>query len=108
MFEALISASGIASPRRTRIDSERMAAILLDIDGVLHVSGEPVPGGGDAVRAPEGRRAIGCDSSPTARRGAQDGSPRELRGLGVELEADESCDDPGRGCGAPGRRGCSR
>jgi ribonucleotide monophosphatase NagD (HAD superfamily) len=28
-----------------------MAAILLDIDGVLHVSGEPVPGGGDAVRA---------------------------------------------------------
>jgi ribonucleotide monophosphatase NagD (HAD superfamily) len=28
-----------------------MAAILLDIDGVLHVSGEPVPGGGDAVPA---------------------------------------------------------
>jgi hypothetical protein len=46
-----ISASGIASPRWTRIDSGRMAAILLDIDGVLHVSGKPVAGAGDAVRA---------------------------------------------------------
>ncbi len=27
-----------------------MAAILLDVDGVLHVSGEPIPGAADAVR----------------------------------------------------------
>jgi len=27
-----------------------MAAILLDVDGVLHVSGEPIPGATDAVR----------------------------------------------------------
>ena len=27
-----------------------MAAILLDVDGVFHVSGEPIPGGADAVR----------------------------------------------------------
>ena len=27
-----------------------MAAILLDVDGVLHVSGEPIPGAVDAVK----------------------------------------------------------
>src|SRR3954463_9634013 len=27
-----------------------MAAILLDVDGVLHVSGQPLPGAADAVR----------------------------------------------------------
>ena len=27
-----------------------MPAILLDVDGVLHVSGEPIPGAADAVR----------------------------------------------------------
>jgi ribonucleotide monophosphatase NagD (HAD superfamily) len=27
-----------------------MAAILLDVDGVLHVSGQPIPGAADAVR----------------------------------------------------------
>ena len=27
-----------------------MAAILLDIDGVFHVSGDPIAGGADAVR----------------------------------------------------------
>ena len=27
-----------------------MAAILLDIDGVMHVSGEPIAGASDAVR----------------------------------------------------------
>jgi ribonucleotide monophosphatase NagD (HAD superfamily) len=26
-----------------------MPAILLDVDGVLHVSGEPIPGAADAV-----------------------------------------------------------
>ena len=33
-----------------------MAAILLDVDGVLHVSGEPIPGGAEAVA---GLRAAG-------------------------------------------------
>ncbi len=33
-----------------RIDSLSMAAILLDVDGVLHVSGAPIPGAVDAVQ----------------------------------------------------------
>ncbi len=35
--------------RVTRIDSRSMACILLDVDGVLHVSGDPIPGAQDAV-----------------------------------------------------------
>src|SRR4029450_6697108 len=44
------SASGRTTDRVTRIDSPSMAAILLDVDGVFHVSGEPIPGGAEAVR----------------------------------------------------------
>ena len=46
-----ISPGGSATVRVTRIDSElSMTAILLDVDGVLHVSGDPIPGAAEAVR----------------------------------------------------------
>jgi HAD superfamily hydrolase (TIGR01458 family) len=65
-----------------------MAAILLDIDGVLHVSGKPVAGAGDAVRAlrADGHR-LRFVTNNTTRAGRQ--LVGELRELGIELEDDE-------------------
>ena len=40
-----------------RIDSGSMTCILLDIDGVLHVSGEAIPGAVEAVGKLRGRRS---------------------------------------------------
>jgi HAD superfamily hydrolase (TIGR01458 family) len=70
-----------------------MAAILLDIDGVLHVSGEPVPGGGDAVRAlrADGHRLRFVTNNTTRAREQLAG---ELRVLGIELDADELTTTP--------------
>jgi HAD superfamily hydrolase (TIGR01458 family) len=70
-----------------------MAAILLDIDGVLHVSGEAVPGGGEAVRAlrADGHR-LRFVTNNTTRARAQ--LAAELRALGVELEAEEITTTP--------------
>ncbi|HEU4450861.1 MAG TPA: TIGR01458 family HAD-type hydrolase [Gaiellaceae bacterium] len=65
-----------------------MAAILLDIDGVLQLSGEAIAGAGEAVRAlrEDGHRLRFVTNNTTrAREGLADG----LRGLGIELEADE-------------------
>src|SRR5207245_9408452 len=44
------SRRGRVTERVTRIDSAGMAAILLDVDGVFHVSGTPIDGGAAAVR----------------------------------------------------------
>jgi HAD superfamily hydrolase (TIGR01458 family) len=65
-----------------------MAAILLDIDGVLHVSGEPLAGAADAVRRlrANGHR-IRFVTNTTTRSKAQ--LATELRGHGIELEEDE-------------------
>jgi HAD superfamily hydrolase (TIGR01458 family) len=70
-----------------------MAAILLDIDGVLHVSGEAVPGGGEAVRAlrADGHRLRFVTNNTTRARAAL---AAELRALGVELEAEEITTTP--------------
>ena len=70
-----------------------MAAILLDIDGVLHVSGEPVAGGGDAVRAlrADGHRLRFVTNNTTR---ARDQLAGELRGLGVELDDAELTTTP--------------
>jgi HAD superfamily hydrolase (TIGR01458 family) len=70
-----------------------MAAILLDIDGVLHVSGEPVPGGGDAVRTlrADGHR-LRFVTNNTTRARAQLAS--ELQELGIDLEGDEVTTTP--------------
>jgi HAD superfamily hydrolase (TIGR01458 family) len=65
-----------------------VAAILLDLDGVVHVSGEPVPGAVAAVRE---LRAAGHRlrfvTNNTTRSRAQ--LAEELRALGLELEDEE-------------------
>jgi HAD superfamily hydrolase (TIGR01458 family) len=65
-----------------------MAAILLDIDGVFHVSGQPISGGADAVKRlrTDGHRLRFVTNSTTRSR---DVLAEELRGLGLELEDDE-------------------
>jgi HAD superfamily hydrolase (TIGR01458 family) len=70
-----------------------MAAILLDIDGVLHVSGEAVAGGAEAVRElrEDGHRLRFVTNNTTrARKLLAD----ELRGLGIDLEDDELATTP--------------
>ena len=65
-----------------------MAAVLLDVDGVFHVSGEAIPGGADAVRRlrKEGHR-LRFVTNNTVRSRKQ--LTNELRRLGLELEEDE-------------------
>jgi HAD superfamily hydrolase (TIGR01458 family) len=70
-----------------------MAAILLDIDGVLHVSGEAVPGGAEAVRElrEDGHRLRFVTNNTTrARKRLAD----DLRGLGIDMEDDELATTP--------------
>ncbi len=65
-----------------------MAAVLLDIDGVLHVSGAPVPGAAEAVarlRA-DGHRLRFVTNNTTRARAAL---AEDLRGLGVDVDAEE-------------------
>jgi HAD superfamily hydrolase (TIGR01458 family) len=70
-----------------------MAAILLDIDGVLCVSGDAVPGAPEAVRRlrEDGHRLrfVTNNTTRARRRLAQ-----ELAGLGVELEEDDISTTP--------------
>ena len=65
-----------------------MGCILLDIDGVLHVSGEPIPGAVEAVarlrRQGHALRFV-TNNSTRPRATLAD----ELRGLGFELDDDE-------------------
>src|SRR3954471_1225431 len=65
-----------------------MAAILLDIDGVFHVSGEPIAGGADAVRRlrEAGHRLRFVTNNTTRARATL---AEELRGMGIPLEDDE-------------------
>jgi HAD superfamily hydrolase (TIGR01458 family) len=65
-----------------------MACILLDIDGVLHVSGEPIPGAQDAVERLRagGHRLRFVTNNSTTPRATLAG---ELRGLGFALDDDE-------------------
>lgn len=65
-----------------------MAAILLDVDGVLHVSGRPLPGAPDAVRRlrSAGHR-LRFVTNATTRSKAQLAS--DLQAMGIELEAAE-------------------
>ena len=65
-----------------------MAGILLDIDGVLHVSGEPIAGGAGAIarlrEAGHRLRFVTNNTTRSRRRLAE-----EIRALGVELRDDE-------------------
>ncbi len=65
-----------------------MACILLDVDGVLHVSGEPIPGAVEAVarlrRQGHSLRFVTNNSTRPCALLAD-----ELRGLGLELDEEE-------------------
>jgi HAD superfamily hydrolase (TIGR01458 family) len=65
-----------------------VACILLDIDGVLHVSGEAIPGAADAVselrRAGHALRFVSNNSTRLRSRLVE-----ELREIGFQLDADE-------------------
>jgi HAD superfamily hydrolase (TIGR01458 family) len=65
-----------------------VAAVLLDVDGVFHVSGRPIPGGAQAVRElrAAGHRLRFVTNSTTRSRAQL---ARDLRRLGLELEDDE-------------------
>jgi HAD superfamily hydrolase (TIGR01458 family) len=65
-----------------------MAAILLDVDGVLHVSGEPIPGAIDAVRGlrASGHRIRFVTNSTTTSRGVLG---ERLRRIGFAIDDDE-------------------
>jgi HAD superfamily hydrolase (TIGR01458 family) len=65
-----------------------MAAILLDVDGVLHVSGDPIPGAAEAVgRLREDGHRLRFVTNTTIRSKAQ--LATELRGLGIEVDEGE-------------------
>jgi HAD superfamily hydrolase (TIGR01458 family) len=65
-----------------------MAGILLDVDGVLQVSGEPIPGAGDAVRRlRENGHRLRFVTNTTTRARAQ--LAAMLRSHGLELDEDE-------------------
>jgi HAD superfamily hydrolase (TIGR01458 family) len=70
-----------------------MTAILLDIDGVLHVSGDPIPGAADAVRAlrADGHRLRFVTNNTTRARARL---ARELQAIGIELAEDEVSTTP--------------
>ena len=74
--------------RLTRIDSRSMAAILLDVDGVFHVSGLPIDGAAEAIRRlrDDGHRLRFVTNSTTRSRADL---ADDLRAFGVELEDEE-------------------
>jgi len=71
-----------------------MASILLDIDGVLHVSGDPIPGASEAVsvlrRAGHALRFVTNNSTRPRSLLAE-----ELRGMGFDLADEELQTTPG-------------
>jgi HAD superfamily hydrolase (TIGR01458 family) len=65
-----------------------MAGILLDIEGVLHVSGQPIAGAGAAIaRLREAGHRLRFVTNNTTR--SRRGLAEEIRGFGVELRDDE-------------------
>ena len=65
-----------------------MAAILLDVDGVLHVSGAPIAGAATAVKRlrDDGHRLRFVTNSTTKSRAQQ---VEQLRAMGIELDDGE-------------------
>src|SRR6476619_6368206 len=83
-----ISERGIEIDRVTRIDSPAMAAILLDLDGVLHISGQPIEGGARAVQLlrATGHRLRFRTTNTTQSRSRL---VETFRGFGIALDDDE-------------------
>src|SRR5262249_61544745 len=82
-----------------------MAAILLDVDGVFHVSREPIAGGAEAVRRlrEDGHRLRFVTNNTTQTRAAL---AEQLRSMGIELEDEELQTTPRAAAAArKGRRG---
>ena len=74
--------------RVTRIDSPAMSGILLDVDGVLHVSGHPILGGAKAIarlREAGHRLRFVTNNTTHSRRALAD----EIRSFGVGLDDEE-------------------
>jgi HAD superfamily hydrolase (TIGR01458 family) len=67
------------------MEASSMSAILLDVDGVFHVSGQPIDGGGAAVArlrdAGHRLRFVTNNTTHSRRRLAE-----QIRGFGVELD----------------------
>jgi HAD superfamily hydrolase (TIGR01458 family) len=65
-----------------------MAAILLDVDGVMHVSGDPIPGAAEALgRLRRDGHRLRFVTNTTTRSRSQ--LAEQLRSQGVEVEDDE-------------------
>ena len=84
-----------------------MACILLDVDGVLHVSGEPIPGAVEAVadlrKAGHALRFVTNNSTrPRSRLAA------ELRETGFPVQNEELQTTRARTRGSSRASGCSR
>ena len=76
------------APEGRRIGVRSVAAILLDVDGVLHVSGEPIPGAALAVqRLRDARHRLRFVTNNTTRTRAA--LAEELRAMGIQLEDEE-------------------
>jgi len=72
----------------TRIDCRSMTCILLDVDGVLHVSGVAIPGAQDAVAAlRDAGHTLRFVTNNSTRPRAQ--LTEELCGMGFDLTEDE-------------------
>jgi HAD superfamily hydrolase (TIGR01458 family) len=70
------------------VRTRSVAAILLDVNGVLHVSGEPIAGAAEAVaRLREEGHRLRFVTNETTR--SQAALAEEIRGLGVDLADDE-------------------
>lgn len=80
-----------------------MAGILLDVDGVLHISGKPIDGASEAVEALRraGHRLRFVTNSTTRSRAVL---ADELRALGIGLEDDELQTTPRAAASALGGR----
>jgi HAD superfamily hydrolase (TIGR01458 family) len=83
-----ISERGTETDLVTRIDSPAMAAILLDIDGVFHVSGNVIAGGARAIQElrDRGHRLRFLTNNTTR---ARLRLAEEIRSYGVELGDEE-------------------
>src|SRR3954464_15920475 len=78
----------VRAARARAVESSAMAAILLDVDGVLHVSGEPIPGAAQAVRELRGAgHRLRFVTNATTRSKAQ--LAAELQAMEIELDVSE-------------------